>query len=300
VWRRSTARPRDWAEVATARFSRPRGGGEHPRSVDRIRPLLAGRGLAQLIAALAALLLAAGLLAGAAFELTESRGDDRSLLEWWTAGFTGLATGNTPGSSGADSGSRDVVNAAVAFGGVVIPALFLGAILFRVLVVPEVFVFRNRIALVGEPSARCLAIRLYAATRLRLIEVRCSVELHVETTAPDGSIEARYHELEVRNESWPLAHRHIPFTVEVPLLDGDVDEREGDPRLAAIRGHRVKPGDFLMVTMTARVPELGGETSEAHVFRIPEEVSTRPYTGVRTRPWSVSDAEGWADFDEVA
>ena len=292
-------RARDWADVARASFSRAPGG-RHPRTTDRLRPLLARWGLLRLIAAFGVLLAVAGLAAGLGYEAADGDGDDRSPLEWWLAGFIGVATGNVPDSGGDGSTGRDVLDGAVAFSGVVVPAIFLGTIVFRLLVVPEVFVFRNRIALAGDPaSGRHLAIRLYAGTRLRLLDVRCNVELHVETTAADGSITARYHELEAENESWPLAHRHIPFTVRVPLLHTDVVEEDARPRLVAIRGHTVSDGDFLMVTVTARVPELGTDSTESHVFRVPGEVSARPYASVRTRPGSISDADGWPDFDDA-
>ncbi len=296
---RKTSDKPSWAFVATARGARGRGAGGHPQTIDRLRAYLAHHSLWRLITMYAVALLVGGFLIGLGLELTETGPPRHSLGGWWIQGFTLLLTLPLGGAT-ADGGdtTRQLVQAAGALTGVVLTSIFLGAVVFKLFVSPEVFVVRDRIALVQDSRyGECLAIRLYSGTQLRLIDVKARCSLHAEVT---GSAErkARYHPLTLAKEEWPLAHTHIPYTIFIPLLDGDI-ERAEEPRLRAIRGLPFSPLDFVMVTLTATAPELGSEIAETHVFELSDTLSfeaPHPITPDPAR--SSSEWEGWEHFDE--
>lgn len=290
---------RGWLPVATAPGARPRGLGPHPRTVDRLRSLLAHRSLVELVVLFFFVLVVASLVLGLLFEVTDGRGRNRSFWGWWIESFTLLTT--IPLSGAVEEGgthARQLVQAAGAFGGVVLPALFLGAVVFKFFVAPEVYVVRDKAALLRTDDGGWeLRIRLYSATRLWLIEVCATAELHAEVLGAHERV-ARYHELRVTNSTWPLTATHIPFSVRIPLDRGDVTASDTEPELVRVQGIPVQPLDFLMLTIRARAPELAGDLAETHVFAIPDDISTAAPVPITPVPWAdAATWEGWPDFD---
>jgi hypothetical protein len=244
-----------------------------------------------------------GLLVSIGFKATEDGTARHSLLHWWLEGV-GALTGNAFGDATQErTGARVVVQTITAFGGAVLPSLFLGAVVFKAFVSRRVFVPRNRVAVTqnGErdnltPGGHHLAFRIYCATRLRLVDIRASVQLHVTYDAQT----ARYWDLHIAtNRTWPFAHTHIPYTIRVPLEQCDVVDDGDLCRMESIQGHPFREGDWLMLTLTARTPELGGDFVETHIFFY-NDISLRPYSEIQTdstRPahqWA-----GWDHFDEL-
>jgi len=302
--------------VRLARLRAGLGLDHHPRSADTFRSFVADRSLIELIAIFALVLLTAGLLAGLGYEITDDAKGERSFLAWWKEGLVAL-TGNPLSDAAASGGSagRGLVQAAVAFSGTVLPALFLGSIVFKLLVAQDVFVLRDRISIVPnadyngpqvadpqgllKPDGHHLAIRLYSATKLRLIDVRCVAHLHAEVGSQGSERGQHYFPLCVVNNSWPLAHPHIPYTVRIPLNPGEerLDSEGGRLSIQDVRyGH---PDDFIVMTLTARAPDLGMEFSETHIYSVPESITHEPFGSVSPQPHEASrDWVGWAGFDD--
>jgi hypothetical protein len=268
--------------------------------------VLARTPLWALVAAFAAVAALLGLLAGIGYEVTEGDGPDRSLLHWWVDASTALITAPVDGATAEGSAARHAVQLAALFAGVVLTAVFLGAVVFRLLILPDTFVFREKIAVL--PNSECkglepanghhLAIRLYNGSPLRLVDLRCIAHLHAEERLEGGDFNARYHELEIiRNRSWPLAHTHIPFTIRIGLDATDAD-LEATPPLRSIKGVPVSDGDFLMVTVRAYAPELGTDVVDVHVYEVPEQATRDVPASVEHDPSKPSaEWRGWEHFD---
>jgi hypothetical protein len=302
----------NWAHQATgiAGYSRWRlcvhrigKAGAHPRTVDRIRWTVAKYTWPELVGLFALVLGGLGLLLGIGFKATEDGTARHSLPHWWLEGISAL-TGNAFGDATQEgTGARAVIQSIAAFGGAVLPSLFLGAVVFKAFVSRRVFVPRNRVALMQNDErdnltsdGHHLAFRIYCATRLRLIDICASVHLHATYDAQT----ARYWELRIAcNRTWPFAHTHIPYTIRVPLERHDVVD-EGDlRRVVSIQGHPFREGDWLMLTLTARTPELGGDFAETHVFFY-GDVSLRPYGQIQTDSTKPAHQwAGWDHFDEL-
>ena len=260
-----------------------------------------------LVAAFAAAVAVLGFAAGVGYELTEGSGPERSLLHWWVDASTALFTAPLAGATEEGGAARHAVQVVALFAGVVLTAVFLGAVVFRLLILPETFVFRDRIALLSNrecagmhpDDGHHLAIRLYNGSPLRLVDLECVAYLHAEEPADGGGHRAEYKKLEiVRNSSWPLAHTHIPFTVRIRLDRGDADPDSPDQVLRAIQRTSVSPGDFVMVTVRAHAPELGTDVVDVHVYDVPGDVTTAVPGSVEHDPSTPSSQwTGWEGFD---
>lgn len=289
---------------ALLRQRSPRGG--HPKVLDRGRALVANLTFVQLLGIFAVVYAVLAALAALALMLTADRGGG-TFLHWMHESVMGLAGSPLSDLSQetTDDGRR-IVQAAIAFTSVLLPGVFLGAIVFRLFVRDRTLVFRQQPALIrrdleGKPGCWRLALRLYPATYLLLLDIEFSVYLQQATIDRDGGLVLHNHELECANPRWPVGDTHSPYSLFVDLETDEVDESvEGPPRLVALQGHQIDEHSQLIVHAVGHIPELATEFSEHHRVHLPDPMTASGYYGVtvlydgKGPTW-----EGWRDFDEV-
>ena len=210
------------------------------------------------------------------------------------------------GTAETDDDARRVVQAATATAGLVIPALFLGSVIFKLLLAPRVFVFRREIALLKNPvphdqlppGGHHLAIRLYSTTPLRLLELNCKLILRLTTTVEDAGNVGRFRTLVPTNPTWPVGETHLPHTIRVKLDNADLVVEDEALKLVSICGYDVQDGDQLHVLVTATVPELGSTFAETHQFAIPGSITQTTFKGIDAVEGVASHCwAGWTEFD---
>jgi hypothetical protein len=188
----------------------------------------------------------------------------------------------------------------------ILPALYVGAVVFRLFIHPNIFVFRETLALVPSPETfrgeldkdgRVLAVRVYNASRMRALDVRFSVvHQHWFGSGPQSVV--RNISVAVANPSWPMADCHVPYTFFVPLKDGDVTDTANGPRLEKIEGRPINSRDRLVVHVSGSMPDVGETFVERHAFDLLGAVTAEPYGlihieyGKDSLSWG-----GWDGFD---
>ena len=280
--------------------------GRHPQTRDQLRWIFVKVGLVGLIAIFVALLaLAAGLLA-LILTISSARPGIGFLALWKDEAMLML---NLP-VDGPAANQGDAVAQAVAVAGgflaVILPALYIGAIVFRIFVHPKVFVFRRKLALLPNPATfegeldedgHVLAIRTYNASRMRALDVRFQVIHQHWIEADEGSV-VRNVEVRLANPRWPMADRHVPYTLFVCLGANDVERDDGSRELRAIGGRPIASRDRLVVHVFGTTPELGQEFVERHTFDLSSTVSGDAWRGIRLEYGSDSRQwQGWDQFD---
>jgi hypothetical protein len=282
-----------------------RGSSRHPRRRDRLRWLLVKLGIPGLIASFVALL--AVLAALLALVLTISADSATGFPELWrdeAMALLGLTIQAPPANTG--SGLAQATRLVQGLLALIVPALFIGAIVFRLFLHPRVFVFRGKIALMPSPptfrgelsdDGHVLAIRVYNASRMRALDVRFTVvHQHWFGTGTDSVV--RNIPVEVANPTWPMADCHVPYTFFVPLKPGDVCENGSGLQLQKIEGRQVNERDRLVVHVCGSMPEVAETFVERHAFELPGAVSDEPYGLVDVEYGKSSKAwEGWDGFD---
>ena len=218
-------------------------------------------------------------------------------------GLLSLPVEGPPANSG--SGFAQAVFVAQGLLALILPALYVAAIVFRLFMHRSVFVFRRGIALLPSPETfrgeldrdgHVLAIRTYNASRMRALDVRFRVVHQHWYEAEEGSV-VRNLPVDVANPTWPMADRHVPYTFFIPLHSGDL-AAQGENRLEGIQGRRINARDRLVVHVSGTMPDLGETFVERQAFDLPDAVTEAPYVGVHieyganSRGWS-----GWPRFD---
>ena len=211
------------------------------------------------------------------------------------------------GVAESDDWARRMVEAVTATAGLVLPALFLGSIVFKLLLAPDVFVFRKHIALLDNPSdhdkvpadGRHLAIRVYSSTRLQLLDLRATAVLRIRSEVSGAGVVAKFRAIDPVNPSWPVGEKHLPHTLRILLKDDDTEVVDGKLKLKSIRGNGVQDGDRLVVQISGTTPDLGTTFVESHTFQLLGCVATEPFAAIHAEDDVKSkDWRGWTEFDE--
>ncbi len=280
----------------------------HPRTTDRVRAFLAKRSLPVLIAEFLAAVALVSLALALAFALTDAGRNPPTFLEWWKETALSLLSFPTDLMLSPNVGTgRSFLQLLTAVAGVVLPALFIAAIVLKLFISPQLFVMREKVvAMPTDPKhprkdqlgSHHLALRCYSSTRFELLNVTFSVLIRFEQEDADGTPTLFHRELEVANPRYAIARSHVPFTISIRIEGSDWEDRDaGD--LATLQGFPVDPKTELIVLIEGSIPELGTEFTEAHHTPLEACLSTAPYAGVtvgnpnRSRKW-----DGWEDFDE--
>lgn len=293
----------------------------HPKTGDRFRSILAQWSLWQLLAAFLAILLVLGALLGLGYHFTED-GDKHSYLFWARESIlllSGLATVTTQED---EQGWHAAFQAVGAVGGLVVPALVLGTVVFKAFVKDRVFVTRGKLALMGpddvritpdKPPDHWLAIRIYSRTKLQLVNLSFAAYARVEgTSLTTGARIVTNIRLKLYKDHWPVALTHVPYTLYSPLWNSNLQWTGSEVRLVSIRDesgekeHELKKGCDILLTVTGSIPELGTDLVESHWFGADKDLSPNPFgeidavdyppdrrTWKRSRKW-----KNWKDFDE--
>ncbi|HEY2717767.1 MAG TPA: hypothetical protein VGI73_16265 [Solirubrobacterales bacterium] len=282
------------------------GARRHPQSRDQLRSLFVKIGTPTLIAILLGLMVGAALLFALVLALASARPGAGFFTVWKDELM--ILLGLPVDGLAANRGSGVAQGVAVAAGvlALILPALYVGAIVSRLFIHPDVFVFRRKIALLPSPETfrdelaqdgHVMAIRLYNGSRMRALDVHFEVVHQHWFDTGSGSI-VRNLAVGVANPSWPMADRHVPYTLFACLVDGDVARDDDHLVLRAIKGRAIDPRDRLVVHVLGTMPEVGEAFSERHAFNLAGAVTDESWGGVdvsygsNPRSW-----HGWERFD---
>lgn len=268
---------------------------------DRVRGLLASLGFLELLALFLIGLAALSLLCGVLLTLGAPPRAGGGLLHWSQEAFLGIA-----GLTGADltlEGGGIAYEAArslTAAVAILWPAIVLGVIVFRLFVHTDMFVIRKKLSVLRNPDSLdgngdFLAIRIYNSSPLQPVHIHFALRLQTYLQhATAGGTRANLP-LNLKNPDWPIAERHVPYTIYVPLQGGDLEEG----RLCHLQGHPLSTRAELLLYITGDAAELGTTTSELHRIPIWESISYEGFYGVDVkydgRSWNW---EGWDRFDD--
>lgn len=256
------------------------------------------------VAAVAVVAVLLGTLAWA----SRPDGEGGDWWHWFRATASSVLDQPSPLRTGPETSTlREATGYAIGLFRLLIPTLFLGLIVFKVLVSRDILVFRERVALrptpaehdLLKPGGHFLAVRFYTASPLTIVDL-CTQALteNWRETAESGRVR-RIRKLNIVNPDFPLGHPRMPYTLQLPLNPGDVEvDDAGGARLVAVQGHEVGPDDRLHIIVTGRIPALGNEFVETHTYLTLTDVEHAPFAAIDVdfdRPpeqWS-----GWDRFD---
>lgn len=273
----------------------------HPRLSDRTRTFLATLTFVELLAGYIILVIAACFIGG--FALWMAAPSKIGIGFWQSIEATFFTLVGIPPNSVDSShatGAYKFVIGSIGLGSILLPAVFLGAIVFRLFVRERIFVFRKRPSLVqrdlkGEKATWFIAVRLYPTSRLLVIDV--SFRVYFQHRDKKRSLLTN-QPVRLFNSDWPVANTHVPFTIYLPLDDDDVST-EGE--LLGVQSTEMVAGSTLIIHVRGTAPQLGTDLSEVHYVSIPVDLKPGDFHDIDVLydgngpKWS-----GWDKFEEEA
>lgn len=215
-------------------------------------------------------------------------------------------------------------------------AVLLGVVVFKLLVPQKLFVFRKRLFV--RPNGKGgwdLLVRLYNATDAELVDLSFEAFVRTPTLAdgrtPSTALSSQEQILKVvpfvsnsqvavspAKRDWPISIKHVPYSLIIPLAPGDVCCSGSDMLLRGIQGRSITPmgrgnekgSSFLVVTVRGHMPSLGSEIVDTHWFQLSgeeREYEFGDFYDVLVQPGSVPRRaggrsetwDGWEKFDEA-
>jgi hypothetical protein len=289
----------------------------HPKLSDRFRSILALWSLPALLFGFLCILVLFAAVLAAFFRYAED-GDLHSYGFWLRQSvllLSGLATTTTQSDeTGVHAGAQLVA----ALGGLIIPALVLGTVVFKGFVKDRVFVTRAKLALLPPQAVtfqaddvyRWLAFRVYSSTRLQLVNLKFEAFARVVGESPTGTSTVTNVKLKLYKEHWPVALTHVPYTLYSPLRREDIDGEGEDALLVRVADengneHELDEGCDILLIVTGNVPELGTDLIESHWFRADTDISDAGFGEIAVdypddrKTWKASRKwKDWSQFDE--
>ncbi|HNC14597.1 MAG TPA: hypothetical protein PLV77_01725 [Solirubrobacterales bacterium] len=268
---------------------------KHPHVSDRLRTFMATLTFLELVLIFVLLIVASTVLLGLTFWWLAP---SQLYNSYWDALGSAFFTliGMPPGylDPAELSGRFKVAVGAAGLFSLLLPALFLGAIVFRLFVRLRIFVLKERPTLtrkkVRGTEGWYLAIRLYSSTAILIVDIDFKVYLRMKSS---NGLLLSNEEIRVTNATWPIADTHVPYTLYLPVDDGDLDANE---HLISLQGHDLETCESAIIHIRGASPQLASEVNETHTLKVPLDLSPADFGGVQV----LYDGRGpdWVGWDE--
>lgn len=290
----------------------------HPKLSDRFRSILALWSLPALLSGFLVLLVVLAALLAIAFDISED-GDPHDYFYWLRQSVLLLSGISTDATEANGTRMYEATQMVGAVGGLIIPALVLGTVVFKAFVKDQVLVTRAKLALVppeavsleaDEDVYKWLVFRIYSSTRLQLVHLRFEAFARVAGESPTGTSTVTNVKLKLYKDHWPVALTHVPYTLYSPLRREHVEGEGADAlvvRIADENGHEweLDEGCDILLLITGIVPELGTDMIESHWFRTDTDVSDAGFGEIAVnypdnrKTWKGSRKwKDWSQWDE--
>ncbi len=269
----------------------------HPRTPNKISQILAKRTLPGLFGWFTLCILLTSMLVGALYYITAPECNTNTYYYWLQEALLVLSTVGASDIQVSGSFSwHGIINIVANFLGLMLPALFLGAIVYRLVTPNQAFIFRNKISLYHHPEKGYVAaIRFYNSTTRPIVNVKYDVYARVIKKKKNGNEVIRNQKLDIHGSGvWPIASDRVPFTAYVKAYIS------GDKRLFCSCGEEILIDNVheVLVLVSGTLRDTSSQVSDSKTYSFPVDISNKAFSDIdvdiNTDPkkW-----EGWDGFD---
>ena len=185
----------------------------------------------------------------------------------------------------------------------VLPALFFGAIVFKLFIKKGMITFRKIISVFWLPERKknILGIRLYNSSKLLLVDITFKVFIRIKYASVDGSPQLQNIQLDILNPVWPIALTHVPFTIQIPLDENDILQKNKKKQeyLTSVQKNRLGTENRILVIVKGCIPDLGTDFIETYWYSVMDDFKFGKYydidvdNNIHSKKWN-----GWINFDK--
>jgi hypothetical protein len=273
---------------------------KHPSTPNKIGQILAKRTLASLFIWFSLCILIASLIIGGLYLVTEPECNPQNYYYWYQEALFVLSTVGASDIqvSGAFSW-HGIVNILANFLGLMLPALFLGAIVYRLVTPNQAFIFRNKISSYHHTTkGNVAAIRFYNSTTRPIVNITYDVYARIKETKVNGKKTIKNKKLSIHGRGvWPIASDRVPFTAYIKVVDKD-----GNKSFITNAGEKILFDNVeeILVLVNGTLRNTSSQVYDSQTYIFPNDKSDSIWVDIDVdidtdpKKW-----EGWDSFDET-
>lgn len=267
----------------------------HPKNLDKLRTFIAKRNLIVLILYYVLVVFGVSFFLGLFFFWLSGQ-SAIGPIQWALYTFVNLFSSDLPNSNISIPSQSMPIYILVKILSVILPTLFLGSIVFKIFIVPKILVFRKDCLIYYSKKRSCyvIAFRFYSATQLMIYGLNISAVARINMKSHKGSNTGF-----ISNESLALDKSffatmspHLPFTIVLPLKEGDVEIQNDQRKLVSTQGHRFKDKVRITLLLTGSIPEIGTSIVEKYSYLVPKQMTWKMF-----EHFDVSKKQEWKYFE---
>jgi len=275
----------------------------HPVTIDHVRTFLAKRTFATLVLIYILCTTVIALFLGLAYLFTANAESNVPFYKWWLYSFLQLYDYELPTVKVNYDSAQIILSTISQILKIILPSIFLGAVIFKFFIMPKVFTFRKKCSVFYDPDRKemLLVVRAYSSTKLILLDAKFTPIARIPRSRKGTGkkyVESCYLKSDLDN--WAIAITHVPRTLYIPLIDGDVIEQGSAKRLFRLQGNEFEHELRLLIVISGKIPELGTEFIEHHWYTLPTDIDWSKFQEIdvsyepssNSRKW-----RGWDNFD---
>lgn len=272
----------------------------HPVTIDRVRTFLAKRTFVTLVLVYIVFTTIIALFIGIAYLFTANPESNIPFYKWWLYSFVQLYGYELPIAKVNYDSAQIIMSTILQVLKTILPSVFLGAVIFKFFVTPKVFTFRKKCSVFYDLERKeiVLVVRAYSSTKLILLDTKFTSVARIPRRREGTN--KRYLEncyLKSDSANWVLATTHVPRTLYIPLIDGDVIEKDNIKRLFRLQGNEFEHELRLLIVISGKVPELGAEFIEHHWYTLPSDIDWGKFQEIDVSYDPSSNSKEWKGWD---
>jgi hypothetical protein len=272
---------------------------KHPITKDHLRAFLVKNTILMLLVYYAFFIIALSIVFTTLLYISQS--SDLTRLEWFEYAFLSLFNAAPEIDVDLNVFQR-LLRGVQAFLSVVLPALLLGAIVFKVLIKSNIIAFRDKCSLYysERTKAYTLALRFYSTTPLPLTNVYITITRAKVRHRVSGPVRSQQF---LSGYTFPLVIQHQPITRKIRLLPEDLDLQ--NKKLISLSGTKIEDDRIdLIIVVSGQIPAIGIDFSDVHQYVLPRDLQWGKFQNIgmyadfpKTTPscnWI-----GWRNYDGI-
>jgi hypothetical protein len=272
----------------------------HPITIDHVRTFLAKRSFRVLILSYILCTTVIALPIGLSYLFTANTENNASLYKWWLYSFLQLYDYELPVVKVDFNSAQIIISAISQILKIILPSILLGAVIFKFFIIPKVFTFRKKCSVFYDLDRQemVLVVRAYSSTKLIVLDTKFTSIARIPRRRKGTN--KRYLEncyLKSDSDNWAIATTHVPRTLYIPLIDGDVIEQGNAKRLFRLQGHEFEHELRLLIVISGKVPELGAEFIEHHWYTLSTDIDWGKFQDIDVSYELSSNSRKWKGWD---
>lgn len=271
----------------------------HPIISDRVRTFLARTKLRNIIGGYILLTLVGAFALAFLYKGFDNNGI--SYLKWWQFAITQLLSAEPPNDINYElNGFQDVIFIFASILGVVFPALFFGAIVFKLFIHKNMLVFRKSVTLYYSYVSNkvIMSITIYNSSHLRIVNTDVRVYLRERTRDVHGKLNIS-NKL-IKEAQPPVLSFHRPNHINVYLDKTDIiTDGSNKYLLASIQGVSIDEDTEIRVLISGSIPELGSGMIEDYIYSLPRDLQWGYRENIPDDDPNPSNSASWKRFEEI-